>query len=38
MKILVIHLSDMHFVDYGNFRNQYLDAICGTLQGILQDQ
>lgn len=32
MKILVIHLSDMHFVDYGNFRNQYLDAICGTLQ------
>lgn len=32
MKILVIHLSDMHFIDYGNFRNQYLNAICGTLQ------
>ena len=32
MKLLILHLSDMHFVDYGNFKNETLKAISGALR------
>ncbi len=37
MKLLILHLSDMHFKKYGNFKNENIKAIIGTLQQSVAD-
>ncbi len=37
MKLLILHLSDMHFQSRGNFKNENVKAIVGTLQQSIAD-
>ena len=37
MKLLILHLSDMHFKSHGNFKNENIKAIVGTIQQSIAD-
>ena len=37
MKLLILHLSDMHFQSKGNYKKENIEAIIGTLQSSIAD-